>query len=467
MPEEQQVNSAGQVIQKQATIFNQQQVAYVTLGTSPTERCANCAFFRDTGYDGIEYQHCHLVEAWPEPILPTGYCNEWRAKPEAPPELADTVAEAVGEAVESAVEAVIDAMPVSVELSEDGKRSVFVTPADGAMAQLQKRLRTNPLKPGVHVLKDSAGQRWLYMVTSNGYKDRDKEHVATKSLEAYVKSCFTGDDTAFVGQNDHYFWHTPELGSMSDLMHADVWSGFLVEFWREKPGDPIAKAFYNFMEDHPEIEWGASHGFDGLLKQDVFTHIHKFESSSLPLEAASNLLTLSEVLPMVEKSKRDNLLNQLFKEQFGIEDAAALLKQGPEKLRQELAAHGIEAKALGEGSDALKEARSQAVKNTAELMVSLVETQDAFDRRVEAMEKTQADTINGLQAQVKAYEQEVKDLRAIVNAGPRRPSQDGSTEATQELVDKSKSALPADEANEFESRWGVPMKKGDYPNGHG
>jgi hypothetical protein len=215
-------------------------------------------------------------------------------------------------------------------------------------------------------------------------------------------------------------------------MFADVWSGFLVELWREQE-DPIAKAFYNFVERHDEIEWGASHGFQGVLKGDTFTHINKFESSSLPLESAANLLTLSEVLPMSVKSKRDGFIDQLFKEEFGIEGAAAILHTGPDKLRDELAKKGHTAKSLGEGSDALKQAKAEAIGNTAELILSMVELQDEFEKQLTDGTKQitdQSKTIGDLQKQVKDYDKEVKDLRALVNAGPRRAVGDSGTEVT-------------------------------------
>lgn len=143
---------------------------------------------------------------------------------------------------------------------------------------------------------------------------------------------------------------------------------------------------------------------------------------------------------MSVKSKRDGFIDQLFKEEFGIEGAAAILHTGPDKLRDELAKKGVTAKALGEGSDALKQARADAISGNADLMISIVEVQDDFEKEITSTKQQLADANKQLTAygsQLAAYEKEVKDLRAIVNAGPRRPVADSSTVVTDEAALKA------------------------------
>lgn len=419
--------------EKMGWIYEQNMVNYVMLSPTKGQACANCIFYRSSGFDGIDWPHCHIVADYPDPIEPTGLCDEWKEKPEPPPPQ-PTVAEAISELAD----AIEGAMPIEMAADET-RHEYFITPADNLVNRLRKSFSAK-FKPGLRVLKDTAGQRYMWMITSNGYEDRDQQYIATKALQAYVDACWTGDDTAFVGQNDHYFWHWKELGSISDLKFADVWSGFLVELWREQPNNPIAKAVYNFVEDHPEIEWGSSHGFYAKLDGDTFKHINKFESTTLPTVAAANLLTLSEVLPMNAKSARDGLLDRLFKEQFNIEGAAAMLHEGPDKLRAALESQGIQAKSLGEGSEALKQARADAIASTADFMISVTEVQDEQDKalsaanqKVTALETQLAATNKQLAEQVK----EIKDLREIVNAGPRRAATDPQTVVTDEAALKA------------------------------
>lgn len=429
-------------------------VHYVPLSVVKGKACANCRWFIAGAYPSMA---CYLVDASDmddEPIIATGLCDRWEGTPVI-----------VQPEVEPIPVVIVDS-PAPIEMSSEKERTeLIIDPSASIMTQLQNRIRRQPLKDGTHVLKDNAGQRYMFMVTSNGYRDGDNAHVTTKAIEDYVEKCWT-DDGKFIGDNSHYIWHTKELGSISDLVFADVWSGFLVEVWREK-ADPIAKGFYNYVERHPEMDWAASQGFWGSRTEKaagLYKSIAKYESTSLPRAAASNVYTLSEVLPMIEKSKRDVFLNNFFKEEFGIEDAAATLKEGPEKLRAKLADRGIEAKALG--GDAVQKVRTEAMQGTADLILSMVEVQDQVEKQVSDLATSHAtelklrdDKITAVEKnaniKITQLEKELGEVRAIVNAPPRRPSQDSSTvvPATDQVL---KDNLPA--ADPVGAWLGLPMK---------
>lgn len=167
---------------------------------------------------------------------------------------------------------------------------------------------------------------------------------------------------------------------------------------------------------------------------------------------------------MIEKSKRDEFLDKLFKEEFGIEKAADLLKQGPEKLRAQLADRGIEAKALG--GDAVQKVRGEAMQQSAELLLSMVEVQDQVEKQVSDLTTSHAAELKLRDDKITAIEKkfdtelanvkkENADLRTIVNAPPRRASQDDSTVVPKDdpvLKDK----LPTDDP--VGSWLGLPMK---------
>lgn len=443
-------------------MLDQAEVNYVPLSMVKGKACANCRWFMNFG--------CFIVEGnEPEPILATGYCDrhELTPAPVPAPDIAATIADAVVEAVETIGENITSFMPMEMS-HEKERQELIIDPAPSLLTQMQNRLRREPLKDGVQILKDNAGRRYMYMITSNGYRDRDNAHVTTKAIEDYVDHCWTPDDK-FIGDNNHYIWHTKELGSISDLMFADVWSGFLVEVWREKADNPLAKGFYNYVEKHPEMEWGASQGFFASKtdkEAGVYKSIAKYESTSLPRSAAANVYTLSEVLPMIEKSKRDDFLNSFFKEEFGIEKAADLLKQGPEKLRATLADRGVEAKALG--GDAVQKARGEAMAQAAELIVSVVEVQDAVEKQLETLTTNHTKELQlrddkiatvekAANMKLTQLEKEVGEIRALVNAGPRRASQDSSTTVTDADKEVLKDALPPDDSL---SKWiGLPTKK--------
>jgi hypothetical protein len=431
----------------------QKEVNYLPLSATRSKACANCRWFM------AHNQDCFIVDCWPEPVVATGYCDRWEATPPPEPLTVEPVPVVIVEAPE--------AEPMEMSHEKEGhdhgtRQDLIIDPVPSVWTQLQNRIKGQPLKDGTQVLKDNAGRRYMFMITSNGYRDRDNAHVTTQAIEDYVEKCWT-DDGKFIGDNAHYIWHTKELGSISDLVFADVWSGFLVELWREKEQTPVAKAFYNYVEKHPEMEWGASQGFFASKTdkaQGVYKSIAKYESTSLPRAAASNMFTLSEVLPMVEKSKRDTFLNTLFEEEFGIKDAVGLLKEGPEKLRATLADRGIEAKALGGGSDAVVKARGEAMKQNAELLLSMVEVQDAFDRQLTELTekqtgelKTRDDKLAAIEKELQALKQDNAALRTLVNQPLRRAAHDESTVVTDAEKPVLKDALPTKD-----SLTGLPLK---------
>ena len=470
---------------KMITLYEQDEVNYTAVSTTSGEACANCRWYG--GY------FCHLVnDDGPEPIMPTGWCDKHEPFPQDEPE--DPVVEAIenlATAVASTPAPTIIVEPPHSDddssgwylaaseddtedddettdeeaTSDEEEKAVYAAPTLG----LVKRAQTlrSPLKPGTTVVKGLDGQRLMFLITSNGYKDREDEHVATKALTKYVDGCWTKDNTAFIGANDHYFWHVKDFGSISDLMYADVWDGFLIEVWREKP-TRWAKSAYNFVEAHPELAWGASHGFFASKgKDNTFHEIHKFETTTLPLDAAANLATLSEVLPVATKSKRDAILQQLFDEQYGKgvitpED----LKQGTAHVAKKL--QGLEVKGMPDTHPAVKEAQSKALANVAGLVLEMAETQGDFDQRVETTEKSVKEIGDKVESEVakalKAIEvltKQVESLTKRVNAGPRRPEQSTSTIVDEPTAAKVKQQLDEVE-KKYNSLWGdmnVPAKK--------
>lgn len=62
--------------------YDQKETEYSLLSATPGQACANCRFFSPGG----EYPNdgrrdvCRIVESWSEPILATGWCNQWTAR---------------------------------------------------------------------------------------------------------------------------------------------------------------------------------------------------------------------------------------------------------------------------------------------------------------------------------------------------------------------------------------------------
>jgi len=323
-----------------ADMLSQEETSYVTVSPKTgSEQCANCRWFQwsnmmDDGAGKVKMgtASCMIVECYPEPILPTGYCDRWEADP---PESTE-----------------VEPIPVTIVDME-------FAPTDAGVVETAVRKLTGKPLPGYTMTKDDDGRRLMVIFTSNGYKDREFEHVATKALAEYVDSQWKGD--GWNGDNVHMLWHMKQLGPIGDIVWAGMIEGFLVEIAKER-NHLIAKHTWDFIEAHPELDWGASHGFKvrQMADKDTYSEIRKFETSSLPRAFAAHPLTYSGVVKMVDAKKDPKAA--LLDEMFHIEDVAGLLANGgPKALNEALAKVGVEAKALKDN-----EAQAEPVTPTLE-----------------------------------------------------------------------------------------------------
>lgn len=210
-----------------------------------------------------------------------------------------------------------------------------------------QRVKTLERKGAIEsvITKGADGRRYMLIFTSNGYKDREDEHVRTAALQEYVDSCWSKGGQ-WIGDNAHLYWHVKQL-HIGDIVWAGMLDGFLVEVSRERD-TPIAKTVWDYLETTP-IKHGASQGFRPLTaktESGVYNHIRKFETSTLPLEFAANIGTLSEVIMVTKDIKLKGQASTL-DEIFGIEGVFDILKkEGVDGVLRRLAAQGIQAKSL-------------------------------------------------------------------------------------------------------------------------
>lgn len=143
----------------------------------------------------------------------------------------------------------------------------------------------------------SEGTRYLLIVSSNAYKDREDEIVSEKALQEYVKDFKPGKPLLF--------WHGGE--PIGEIIGAEMKGPFLIEVAKELPNADVNLArdkkepplivsiskVWDAIEKH-DGKWGASIGFKfekGDEQDKVYDDILKFETSILPLEAAANAVT--------------------------------------------------------------------------------------------------------------------------------------------------------------------------------
>lgn len=170
-----------------------------------------------------------------------------------------------------------------------------------AIDKSEKRARKKALKA-----VDDEGRRLMFIVTSNAYRDREREIISEKALRRYTELCWKGAE--FVGESPLLLWHGGD--PIGDIVYTDMEGPFLFEVARERPnavvnlaadGDPPLYGEVEKVWDGLEAEddLGASHEFAfiaGDRKDGVYEAIVKTETTGLPRAFAANAYTYAEVI---------------------------------------------------------------------------------------------------------------------------------------------------------------------------
>lgn len=421
--------------------YTQEAVAYTPVSTNG-QMCAGCRWFIGVNQGG---NACHIIDNFPIDIEPTGYCNEYAGLEAAIVDNAlPTIAEAVVQAVEAVTEMQHDENKAHGETAHahEEAQTLYIAPQpENALKKLVGRLQRG-LKPGASVFKGADGARYMLVVTSNSYQDRDEETITTQALKEDTDRAWIADDL-FHTDNPLLFWHDDRL-EVGEIVYADVKTPFLVELAREAD-NPVAKAVFDYREANPNEEWGASHRF-GYFKKDrspdgTYRRIFKQETTILPRDAAANLLTFSGVIPMT--TKRDEYLNKM----LGLPNAAELLDKGIGELVAELNKRGVEHKSADKPTDA--QVVQEASKEFGTLMIQLMdsqtelmEKQDALESGVGTSTKSVNDETTALKAQLKTLADEVAALKLQLDQRSRSASRAVETEVeAKDLANNLKNSL--------------------------
>lgn len=204
-------------------------------------------------------------------------------------------------------------------------------------------------KTGISIYKGDDGLRYMFIVTSNSYKDRDDETITTKALQNYVDAAWAVEDKC-LPENPLLFWHDGE--PIGDIVWTDMEGPFLIEVAKERANRVVrlttkGKAWKTTIKqiwdafETARYSWGASHGFkypDSAFEDGTYKQIAKFETSILPLDAAANPYTFAGVLDDMNK-------NQVLENLLGQAGVAEKLRKGVRTVKQELDRRGLEHKA--------------------------------------------------------------------------------------------------------------------------
>ena len=148
--------------------------------------------------------------------------------------------------------------------------------------------------------------RHMLIVTSNSYRDNEREIITEKALSDYVDTQW--EDDSFVGSDPLLLWHAGD--PIGEIVYADMRGPFLVEIARELPNksvniardsDPPLMADVKEIWDALSVEEckGASHEFmfrETDREDGVYDMIKKYETSVLPRKHAANIFTKATIL---------------------------------------------------------------------------------------------------------------------------------------------------------------------------
>lgn len=199
-------------------------------------------------------------------------------------------------------------------VKRDGGKALGCHPTRTAAVRQMRAIYASESKHHPAEVFEMGGARYMLLVSTNGYKDRQDEYVSARAMKAFIDRQW--DESGFHGDNVMLFWHKgPAIG---DIVWANQEGPFTVEVARErKSGLPLVAAYteaiWNYLES-PDEPYGASIGF-GYLPEDrepdqagaVYRSIRKFETSVLPLKFAANPYTFSGVLPNMTTKREEEL----------------------------------------------------------------------------------------------------------------------------------------------------------------
>ena len=148
--------------------------------------------------------------------------------------------------------------------------------------------------------------RYMVIVSSNSYRDREKEWIETDALKRETDSWWDGEQFVIPKESSAVlYWHKGPV--IARVIWADMFGPFRVEIAEKRQSRfPVIQAYVDrvWKRVRQEVgEWGASIGFATRQRDirpdpdgDTYTDLFTRERSVLRRFVAANLLTFSEVL---------------------------------------------------------------------------------------------------------------------------------------------------------------------------
>lgn len=154
--------------------------------------------------------------------------------------------------------------------------------AERQIAAIEANERTGRSRMRI-LQKRIGGHRYMFLITSNGYRDREGEYVSVEALQQYCNEFDKNDSGQLLDFN-----HKSIIGK---IVAAEMWGPFLVEVAKENDSR-LAKIIWDFIEATPWLDWACSQRFYARKESgDVFRRINKDRTTVIRRLRAANALT--------------------------------------------------------------------------------------------------------------------------------------------------------------------------------
>jgi hypothetical protein len=382
--------------EKHTTVFSQSQTNYTTLSPDmPQSACANCVFYRPNGYDGLDWNHCHLVEDWPLPIEPTGLCDEWRLNPSEtePDYVPDPVAVYI---VEDPADYDTEEMSLSIPKSMIGKVREFI-------GNLGK-----PKEPQAFAVFKTADGKMAWVARHTGkWIDREKEILAERAHDAYVARVQAGK----VSPPELWMWHAE---GTKHGQAVTVWKsgGFVLAAGFFDDTEAGKSAFKYYQKNAGKIKLSHMFHYPSVAKIDgVYHEYNTIEITTLPDGAEAFPYTTFEEIPTMalpdiakdmirEALGEDTLQRALAADSKAVEDTKAL-------------------DAMGVASKNYQSYDGSEIVSAAAKVQSVAQAQADMETRLKAAETKLTEATDAL-ASLKSLEETVKTLSTELSEAKTR-----------------------------------------------
>lgn len=377
---------------KEMTLFSQQAVNYTTLSAQQGQACANCIFYRSTGYDGIDWPHCHIVDGWPKPIEPTGWCDEWRAVPDPEPLNQEPIPVVI---VEPTV-IVEDTAEAALPTDRKGLADFIIDTMNKVLHPTPKGL------PAFSVFKSASGKKYWISRHTGKFKDRESEIIANKAHDEYVERVQKG----LVPMPELWTFHK------KGTRHGEaffVWKsgGFTLGLGTFDDTPEGEHAFKFYEKNSGKIK--LSHMFNyptSAFKNGVYYAYNTVEITTLPDGAeAFPYTSFEEVYPMTLTPQQQDFIKGVGGEEMLNRALAADTKAVTDT--KTLESLGVQSKGLNNFENATIPAATGDVE-------ALKTIQADFETRLKAVTvlpeqvKGLTDQVSGIAEQIKALTDQVK-----------------------------------------------------------